>query len=243
MAWNEISKTKQSLLIFFIPAVLFSIILLAFYPTYHSADDNYFLYEMSGANGNGATNLLQYDYGMHPYLIYPVKFMFGIFPGVNWYSLLLYCLHFLSWVIIFKAFLDRFALWDAMFIGTVLFFVFGAQFLLRVTYTNTSAVTAIAALTHLMSTVSAKGKVDRVDCIMSAVLLIMAGLLRVHVIIPFAGLCLVFFAAYPARKLLPVFFVYATVIAGLFVLNLIQKDYYRAHITDWDQKMSIAPLC
>src|SRR5688500_8973863 len=127
----------------------FFIILFFLYPTYHSADDNYLLYEMSGALGNGPTNLLHYNYTWHPYLTYLLKRLFQTFPGQNWYSICLYSLHFTSWFCLLTVILRRLSFKLALLLILLVFVVFEAQLLLRITYTNTSIILGIAALIYL----------------------------------------------------------------------------------------------
>jgi|GEM_PF-6349302 len=221
---------------FFIPFVLFLVIIIFFYPTYHSADDNYLLYEMSGAFGNGATNLLHYNYTWHPYLTYPLKKLFELFPGENWYSISLYSLHFLSWLCLTNIIFRRISFLSASFLVLILFAVFGSQFLLRITYSNTSILLTIAALMYLGDKVFSRRNLTVVNYVITVVLLAVAGMLRFHVLIPFMVLFLTLLSFRSRKNISEIVLVYFISFSLLFILNKAHKNYYERHISDWSKK-------
>ena len=73
--------------------ILFSGLFAFAFPIYNSGDDVFLLYTLSGGFGQPPTELLHYQYGMHPYLGLLLKNLFIQYPGFNWYSLLLSLSH------------------------------------------------------------------------------------------------------------------------------------------------------
>src|ERR1700730_5022605 len=94
-------KAKAGIISFVACFTLFFLILFVGSPIYNSGDDVYLLYLLDGGFGGGPTNLLHYSSGLHPWLGWVIKTLFTMVPGINWYSVLLYLLHFIScWILL-----------------------------------------------------------------------------------------------------------------------------------------------
>ena len=214
----------------------FFIILFFLYPTYHSADDNYLLYEMSGALGNGPTNLLHYNYTWHPYLTYLLKRLFQTFPGQNWYSICLYSLHFISWFCLVTVILRRLSFKLALLLILLFFVVFEAQLLLRITYTNTSIILGIAALIYLGDKILLEKRLTLPNLLNPFLLLVIASMLRPHVLIPLIAVFLVLLPMFSIRRIVFIGLVFSLALCSFLVLNAAHEEYYKRNIPAWSSK-------
>jgi len=227
-----LSKAKRGLFSFLFCFFLFFIILLSGHPIYNSGDDVYLLYLLGGGFGEAPTNLLHYNFGMHPWLGWVIKNLFIQFPGINWYSAALYALHFSSCWILLRIFLSTKSFLEAILTFSIAFFVFESQFLLNVTFTNTALISAMTGLLLLLheSIKLIPGK--KIICT-SFALIIISAMFRLHTLIPLLIICSpVIVVRLSQKPFLLTCFIGAACIA-IFFLIYYQQQYYSNKIPGW----------
>ena len=101
----------------FVPVCLF------LFPIFNSGDDVFLLYTLAGGYGEAPTNLLHYNHVWHPLLGWVMKSLFESIPFVNWYTVLLMGLQFVS-SIIFLFYLFRIFRFGTALILYLIFFYF-----------------------------------------------------------------------------------------------------------------------
>jgi len=227
-----LSKPKRSILPFLICSISFFIILFFGHPIYNSGDDVYLLYLLSGGFGDAPTNLLHYNYGMHPLFGWFIKNLFTQFPDINWYSLILYALHFISCWILLKIFLATKRLYEAVLIFCLIFFVFEGQFLLNLTFSNTALIVAMAGILLLLQE-SSKTIPDKKIIIVSITLIAISTMLRLHTLIPIALIASPIIIFRLSQKRFFLFYSICIACIVIFFLNYFQQQYYSDKIPDW----------
>ena len=220
-----------------ITLTIFILFFLLCKPIVNADDDFYFLYTLSGGFGDSPSNLLHYNYAWNPILTWPIVELFKHFPKFNWYTFTLLSFHFASCVnllyCLFTIFKKPFAI--NVFLS---FFIFvESRLLLSLHYSHASIITAISGCTSLLVFyLPDKNKTrHRLNCIASSIiLLIIAGLLRIHTtglymaLTLCLGLFLLPFHLY--RKLALNLFL---VSAFLFIALQAHKYYYEIKIPNW----------
>jgi hypothetical protein len=200
-------------------AVLFGGIFAFGFPIFNSGDDVYVLYLLGGGFGQPPTELLHYNLGLNPYLGLMLKNLFIQFPGFNWYAALLYALHFIFCTALLRQLMLLNKRGTALFIYGLIFFCIEARFLLQPTFTNTALVTALAGALSLYDKKLALGYI----------LILLALLLRVHLLIPVVIIAAPFFTKKQAIHLVGAAALVAIVIFA-------QQQYYKQHIPNWQQE-------
>jgi hypothetical protein len=219
---------------FLIVLFSFALVCLFLFPIYNSGDDVFFLYTLAGGYGEPPTNLLHYNYGWHPALGWVIKSLFEVSPGINWYTIFLLSIQITGCVILLYILLQRVKLLTALLFYMVFFFFIEIRILLSLNFSSSAWVLATAGFMLLLEGMRLQ---RNFFCIISAtVLLILAGMLRLHILIAVGILLIPAFLLYAARE----FRAWATVlalIAGLlFLLNIQHKDFYKRNIPGWQQQ-------
>lgn len=216
--------------------ILFSAILAFCFPIFNSGDDAYLLYLLGGGFGSEPTELLHYQYGMHPLIGWIIKTAFIQFPGFNWYSFLLYSFHFIACCIILSRSIKK----NELLAGLgyyFLFFVMEMFFLLQPNFTNTAMVTAIAGVLMIYSGIQQKQTAWQM--LPGFVLLLAAALLRLHMLIPVVIFALPFIiVAMNRQQLMPVLLQTTALAIIIMIAFFLQRQYYIKHIPGWQQEES-----
>lgn len=212
---------------------LFFFTLTFFTATYHSYDDVYPLYLLSGATGSPPSNLLHYNHIIHPVLGGIVAKLFSLKSSVNWFSAVLYFFQFCAWLNIFYLFLRFGKRLYNIVLCILLFFVFGAPLLLQLTFTDTSYLLYCSALLSILF--YSFQKYFKVFCLFVPVVLLLLGLLlRIHTLLPILALSGGFLLFSKRRIMLIGFF--ATLGILVLIINLIHTHYYTRRIPSWQSE-------
>lgn len=227
-----LSKAKLGLFAFLFCSFIFFTILLFGHPIYNSGDDVYLLYLLGGGFGEACTNLLHYNFGMHPLLGWIIKNLFIQFPDINWYSVLLYAMHFLSCWIILRIFLSTKSLFEAIVIFSITIFVFESHFLLNLTFTNTALISAMAGLLLFLYESSKIFPANKIIGV-SVVLIIISSMFRLHTLIPLLVICSPVIVVRLFQKSFLLSFSIGVACVAIFFLIYYQQQYYSNKIPGW----------
>jgi hypothetical protein len=204
-------------------------------PLLNSGDDFFQMYVLAGGYGDPPSNLLHYNWGWHYWLGALVKGLFEIFPGINWHTILLVLLHLAGCIVIFYVFLRKFVFKYAILLFGLFFFFIEIRFLLSLSFTNTAIVAACGGLTLLIQQYQEE-KIYISNIVASILLILLAGLLRQHVLWMTA---FVFMAPsillLKRRRAIQYAAIVTILIIILFFANILHKNYYRNHIPGWDR--------
>jgi hypothetical protein len=209
--------------------VLFSAILVFGFPVFNSGDDVYLMYLLGGGFGQEPTELLHYNYLLHPYFGLVLKSLFQQFPNFNWYSAGLYLFHFISCTILLWQWMQSNKLAVALLSFAVVFFAIEARFLLQPTFTNTALITATGGMLLLYDALK-HYKLSKL--LLGSMLVLAACMFRIHMLIPVAIISLPFFLT-PTTNLRRVLIALTGVAALAIILIVLQQQYYKQHIPGW----------
>lgn len=211
---------------------LFAIILFFFTATYHSNDDIYPLYILSGAKGSQPSNLLHYNHIIHPALGWVIASLFAINKSVNWFSFTLYFFQFCAWLNIFYLFLTKSKNEHNTLFCILLFFIFGAPLLLQLTFTDTSYLLYISAFLSILF--NSFEDLTYSNLCIPGLFLTIGLFLRLHTLIPIAALSGSFILFSKKKPLLICFFIIVGI--NIFLINKIHTQYYSSRISNWDSE-------
>ncbi len=214
--------------------VLYTVFLLLFTPLINNQEDAFALYILGGGFGNPPSNLLHYDHIYHPWLTYLIKELFIAFPSFNWLTITLLLFEFSGFTALLVSILKKENNWWGLLIYALLFFVFGSQYLLSIGINNTATVLTIAALSLLISKNSYASKPIRIY-ICAFIFLILAALLRIHIVIFIVTFTLPLFISFQKKKLNLLYLFLITTITILF-LNQQHKAYYSKADPEWPKE-------
>ncbi|PWT70905.1 MAG: hypothetical protein C5B59_19170 [Bacteroidetes bacterium] len=220
---------------FLINGGFFFLVLFFTKPIYKSDDDVFLAYLLGGGFGKPPTALLHYNHGMHPLLGVMLKSLFTWMGSINWYTVFLYLCHFIACNIILLRFLKLIELKIALGLYTLLFIVFECRFLMQPTFTSAAILLGIGGLVLLLTSLQGL-ELKRSQMIIGFLVLILAALIRIHVLLPLVGISLPFiFFTWPFRAMghCLIFLILST---GLIILlNLFHQSYYKSKIDGWDK--------
>ena len=219
-----------------INVLLFSILFAFAFPIYNSGDDVFLLYTLSGGFGQAPTELLHYQYGMHPYIGLVLKNLFSQYPAFNWYSAFLYLLHFLSLTAILSLWIKKNPPVVVACGYALLFFGIEMHFLLNPTFTNAAFVSATGGLILLYQGYR-QVEYNRLQLLCGWLLVFTASLLRLHLLMP-ALLLAAPFLIFMTRKtrLIRLFMHAVSMVLFIAAFVLIQERYYEKYIPGWQQE-------
>jgi MFS family permease len=207
-------------------------------PLLHSGDDVFLLYTLAGGYGEAPNNLLHYNYGWHPILGWCIKELFRVFPELNWYSVFLLLLQVMAYTIILAIFGKRFGKKRMLLFSIILFLMVGIRMQLFFNYSITAWVLSIAGL-FLIIDHAASETFSRINYLLAFLVLLLAGLLRLHMLFMVAFLSVPFLYYYAAERYLRPL-VFLAIVFGLhFFLTKQQENYYKATIPGWEQQEEI----
>lgn len=216
--------------------LLFAALFLFAFPIYRSGDDVFLLYTLSGGYGQPPTELLHYHYGMHPYLGAILKNLFIQHPAFNWYTLLLYMLHFTACTAILSTWVRKNPPVIIACGYPLLFLGIQMHFLLNPTFTNTAFVTAIAGLLLLYHAYR-QTEEKNWQLFIGWLMVFIASLLRLHLLMPALLIASPFFLFMTRRHHLARLLRHS-IAAVLFIAAfvLVQERYYKKYIPAWEEE-------
>lgn len=222
---------------FLITLFLFLLVNLFLFPLFNSGDDVFLMYTLAGGYGETPTNLLHYNHIWHPLLGWLVKTLFLVLPAINWYTVVLLFFQWCGWSVVLYFFLKSFRWKTSLVIFLITFFFFGIKMQLSLTFTSTAWILAAGSFLLLLNKVSTSFK--KVDYFIIPILLVCAGLLRLHVLLVQVILFIPIFLLYQRKaykKWGPVFIV-VLVIVCLF--NIQHKAFYKRNIPNWEKQEKV----
>lgn len=183
------------------------------------------------------TELVYYNYLLHPAITIPVRNLFLLDPNINWYSILLIFFHFVASSIIAVRLTSQKPFGIAMLAYSLFFIVFESHFLLSISFTNTSIILAISAVFLLASKMAEKEMITWGWSLCIIALFIFASLFRIHTIIPLAGMAIPFFILFQKIKnIIRTFFIIGIAFFLVCLSNYIHQKIYINRIPNWDQE-------
>lgn len=236
MVVNNKLKKNAFLFSLLVTAILLFLFTSITTPLLNSGDDAFMMYTLAGGFGEAPTNLLHYNHLWHPWLGSLVSNLFSVMPGVNWYSIALLVYHWLGLTAVFYVMLRTVKLSSAILLFLTLFTFIEARLLLSLNLTGAALVAGVGAVflvTHLVK----QQRITNWLTVFAVLLLLLAGLLRLHVIVLVILLFLpLLFFGFSKKQVVRV----ATIIflsgAILFGLNKLQEQYYIKHIPGWKKQ-------
>lgn len=219
-----------------VTAILLSLLTSITTPLFNSGDDAFLMYTLAGGFGEAPTNLLHYNHLWHPWLGGLVSNLFSAIPEVNWYSIALLVYHWLGLTAVLYVMLRMLKLSSAILLFLTLFIFIEARLLLSLNLTGAAFVSgsgAVLLLTYLVK----QQRITNWLTVFAILLLLLAGLLRLHVIllVIFLFLPLLFFRFSKMQivKVVTIFLLSGTI---LFGLNKLQEQHYIKHIPGWKKQ-------
>lgn len=247
-------RPNPILLAVLITAIIFVVFFALFHPVYDSREDVYILYLLSGGYGDPPTEMLHYNFGIHPWLGWIIKQFFILNRNINWYTIALLAAHYVSCTIILSLIIGRQRVeasphagggwrgakekrtYTAWLAWGALFIVFEGYFLLFPDFTGASIILTITAIVYLLSK-AWKGPLTPRHCIIAGIFLLVASLYRIHAMVPLIGMSLPFIAlTISNRDKLKFIAVLLVSGIGIFLLNQVHQSYYKAKKPDWPQE-------
>jgi len=204
-------------------------------PVYMAQEEIGIQYRLAGADGVPADYLAHFNHGWHYFLSYLVYKSYAQFPLVNWYTILLLFCQWMAITFIGRSIFQKFAATRGWIYFLLYLLFISTPFLLSLNLTGTSIQLALAAVSIVWTTEENRPRIRNV-CL-SAILLIVAGMLRMHTV----ALMLLLVAPYmlftiglskSVRSGLGVHIA----IPVILILNALQVAHYRKEIPDWDKQ-------
>lgn len=229
------SYNKNIIISLGVNLILFWGLWLFFCPIYHSRDDVFLLYLLCGGFGNTPTELLHYNYGMHPLLGVFLKYFFVAWPNTNWLSLSIVVLLAISGLVLFYILLQQQKRVVAFTLYLLFFLIVLCWSFLHLNFSVVSSVSAMAAAGLLFY--YSKNNKMWFCYVWPLLLLILASFFRIHTIIPVAiVLAPLFFtvASKTGRLKFVTTLFFACVL--IFALNKQHVAYYKKHIPGWEKE-------
>lgn len=205
-------------------------------PLLNSGDDAFLMYTLAGGFGESPTNLLHYNHLWHPWLGSLISNLFSVMPGVNWYSIALLVYHWLGLTAVFYVMLRTLKLSSAILLFLTLFIFIETRLLLSLNLTGAALVTGTGAV-FLVTYLVKQQRITNWLTVFAVLLLLLAGMLRLHVIVLvillFLPLLFFPFSKMQIVQAVTIFFLSGII---LFGLNKLQKQYYIKHIPGWSKQ-------
>ena len=215
---------------------LFGIILAFTCPVYLSGDDLNIMQTLAGGYGKDTSICPPFLYGTHYFISVPIRNLYKQFPTVNWYSVWLVMIQYLSGIGVLLVLLSRTSFFIATISYLLLFLVFGSWMLLYLNQSSTSIVATLASLLLIGESVS-ETKLNKFYGSAGVLLLLIAALIRFHTIVPVIVVAAPFFLLVPGigNKLKACGSIAITVgICWLLYQN--QYSHYTAQCSAWEQE-------
>jgi|GEM_PF-5090533 len=204
--------------------LLFGIFFLWMNPAFETVDDVGMMLTSSGVRTGEPSEYLTFPSVVIGKIL---KHLYLQVPRINWYPVYLYSIHFLSMLVILYAILKLRFSWSRIFQYVVLFIFFECSLLMRLQFTSTAIVIAIAGFCLFLTSLSLKDKEVWFYLGVSIVMMVTAGLIREKVFYYFLLLIapLVLLKFFEAKKLrIPIFF--ALTLSLFFIFVQYNSSYY-----------------
>jgi len=214
--------------------LLFLAVNLFLLPILNSGDDVFLLYTLSGGYGDAPTSLLHYNHIWHPALGWIVKSLFESFPSINWYAVFLMGLQLVCSTVFLLFLLKKFRFQTAFILYFIFFWFIEIRIIHWLNFSSTAWITAVAGFILLMD--AAWNKSKHASLIFPAILLLLAGLLRLHILAAVTILLLPAFIYYTRRSYKKWLAVLASVAVVLILLNLQHVNFYKKNIPGWQKQ-------
>jgi len=163
--------------------LLFGLFFIFLNPSFETNDDVRMMLNASGAIDGSPSEFLLYTNVLIGLIL---KFFYVHFSGVNWYSMFLFKVHYISMVVILYSLLRLNFSWTGVGRYVFLFIFFEYPFLMFLQFTSTAFVAAIGGVCLLSASFRMKIIEGWISVVLSALLLIAAGLIRHEV---YFGVC------------------------------------------------------
>jgi hypothetical protein len=205
-------------------------------PLLNSGDDTFMLYTLGGGYGEPPSNLLQYNHIWHPWLGWIVKLLFGQYPGINWYTIVLLLAHAAGAGFLLYCLFKRSRPLQALLFFGVLFFFFEARQILTLTFTGAAFTAATGALFLLLHQLQQKRALS-INSFLAVLVLLLAAMLRLQIVwIVIALACSVAIVFLHKKQWLAWGFAGAVVLISVWGLNKVHQQYYIKKIPGWQQQ-------
>jgi len=224
---------KRILFCFLLNAIFFGVVLFFLKPIYNSGDNAICAYLLGGGFGLPPTELIYYNHVLHPSVTLIIKYFFTLNPNINWYTWCMVIVHFFatSLILVYINFKKSFI--ESLFMYTLLFLIFESNFLMSLSFTNTSIILTWAGVTALLFA-TREEKYSLRNYLLSCLCLVLAAAFRIHAIIPFMAMAFPFFFFPFIKRKIILFFAFVVVLATLITfLNQSHRSYYNKYIPGW----------
>lgn len=235
---QHVARGSQKLwmIAFIIPLILTVVFNVIFFPLLNSGDDAFIMYTLAGGFGEDPSHYLQYNHGWHYWLGSMVVYLFRVYDGVNWYAIFLSSIHILSLAGILYILLKRNKQSVALILFGIFYLFMESRFLMSLSFSNTAFVAGISACFILYHQVERERFVTGLT-IAGILLMLLAGLLRWHVILFILALFLPFAVArFPVKKALVFLAGGAAVAILVFGVFKLHEDHYIRQNPQWKKQ-------
>lgn len=233
MVSNNKLEKNAFLFSLLVTAILLSLFTSITTPLLNSGDDAFMMYTLAGGFGEAPTNLLHYNPIWHQWLGGLMSNLFSVIPGVNWYSIALLVYHWLGLTAVFYVMLRTLKLSSAVLLFLTLFIFIETRLLLSLNLTGAALVAGTGAV-FLVTYLAKQQRITNWLTVFAVLLLLLAGMLRLHVIVLvillFLPLLFFRFSKMQIVQVVTIFFLSGII---LFGLNKLQEQYYIRHIPGW----------
>lgn len=219
---------------FVINLLLFVAVNIFLLPIFNSGDDVFLMYTLSGGFGDAPTNLLHYDHIWHPGLGWLIKSLYEKLPGLNWYGFILMLLQLKACTVFLYLLFKKFRTGSALLLYLVFFCFIETRILLSLNFTTTAWMIAAAGFVLLLEGTRKQKNIFYI--ISGFVLIMLAGLLRIHVLIAVGILLIPALFIYARKEFITWTAVIAIATGLLFLLNIQHKNYYKENIPGWEKQ-------
>lgn len=229
------------LISFGINLILFLLVIFTLKPLINTWDDAVIMYSFSGSFDTSPTELVDYSWGWHFILGLLVKNLFILIPNLNWYTLLLLILNWVSSSLILIYFLNSYRILNACLYFAIFFLVFETTLILSLNFTSTSIILAIASNILLIENFY-RSNSRKTTLIIPFTLLIISGLLRFHtwvLVEIILGISVFYFQRKKVGHYIALKFVLLILIGLFFIAH---QYYYKSKIPGWEQKEKISQI-
>jgi hypothetical protein len=155
--------------------VLFGIFFLWMNPAFETNDDVRMMLGVSGISTGVPSEYMMYTNVIIGIIL---KFLYTQLPGINWYTFYLYAAHYLAMSVILYSIVQLRMSWLRIFQYVLLCIFIEYPLLMILQFTSTAFVVALSGFCLLLSALQSHGAQSWRHVVVSALLLVLAGLIR-----------------------------------------------------------------
>lgn len=231
----RLSARKAFLLSVTATAIIYTVLIYAGHPVYHSGDDLNIAWILGNGFGAGPSTCLPFLHNMHYWLSAPIAWLFSQFPGANWFSWSMIITEYASATAICYVLLLRWH-WPKALAFFVLIMSFFGSFLL--VYLHNSSASAMALTASLLLTWHTFTWPASRSTLIAAALFFFAGtLFRLHVAFPLLVVAAPFFLLIESwTKKFQAAGWFAGMLALSFLFVYIQEKHYTKNCPNWQSE-------